>query len=155
MRAYARDRLRESGEEAEWQSRHLAYFVALAEEAEPELPGAEQAEWLRRLEEEHENLRAALEWSLLEARSKGGLRLCGALQRFWWTRGHFTEGRQWCTRILCRAGAEERTQERANVLNAAGVLAYFQGDYPAARALYEESLAIRRELGDRPASPAH
>src|SRR5208282_3179128 len=57
MRAYARDRLRESGQEAEWQSRHLTYFVALAEEVEPQLTGAEQAEWLWRLEEEHENLR--------------------------------------------------------------------------------------------------
>src|SRR5258705_202564 len=97
----------------------------------------------------HENLRAGLEWSLAEAETGGGLRLCGALQRFWWTRGHLTEGRQWCTRVLCKAGAEERTRERAYVLNAAGVLSYHQGDYPAARALYEESLAIRRGLGDR------
>ena len=54
--------------------------------------GAEQAEWLQRLEEEHENLRAALDWSLVEAGSGGGLRLCGALRRFWWTRGHLSEG---------------------------------------------------------------
>ena len=124
--------------------------MALAEEADAKLKGAEQAEWLRRLEADHENLRAGLEWSLVAAGSKGGLRLCGALGRFWWTRGHFTEGRQWCTRVLGKAGAQERTQERADVLNAAGVLAYHQGDYPAARALHEESLAIRRELGHRP-----
>src|SRR5258705_4205762 len=149
VRQYALDRLRESGEETRWRASHLAYFVALAEEAGPKLRSAEQAQWLRRLEEEHENLRAALEWSLVEAGSKGGLRLCGALGRFWWTRGHFTEGRQWCTRVLGKPGAEERTQERASVLNAAGVLSYHQGDYPAARALQEESLAICRELGDR------
>jgi non-specific serine/threonine protein kinase len=149
VRQYARDRLEDTGGSAGVRVRHRDYYLALAEKAAPQLRGAEQAVWLRRLEEEHENLRASLEWSLVEAGPQEGLRLCGALQRFWWTRGHFTEGRQWCTRALCKAGAEERTRERANALNAAGVLAYFQGDYPAARALYEESLAIRRELGDR------
>jgi tetratricopeptide (TPR) repeat protein len=123
--------------------------LALAEEADPKLKGAEQTEWLRRLEEEHDNLRGGLEWSLAEAGPKGGLRLCGALQRFWWTRGHFTEGRQWCTRILGKAGAEERTRERAKVLSGAGTQSFYQADYPAARAFYEESLAIFRELGDR------
>jgi predicted ATPase/DNA-binding winged helix-turn-helix (wHTH) protein len=150
VRQYARDRLEDSGGNVAARVRHRNYYLALAEEADPKLRGAEQTVWLRRLEQEHENLRAGLEWSLVEAGSKGGLRLCGALGRFWWTRGHCTEGRQWCTRFLCKAGAEERTRERANVLNAAGVLCYFQGDYPAARAFHEESLAIRRGLGDRP-----
>jgi len=149
VRQYARDRLEDSGGSPAARVRHRDYYLALAEEAEPKLKTAEQAEWLQRLEEEHDNLRAALEWSLAEAGPKGGLRLCGALQRFWWTHGHLTEGRQWCTRVLCKAGAEERTRERAHVLNAAGILAIYQGDYPAARALYEESLAIFRELGDR------
>jgi non-specific serine/threonine protein kinase len=149
VRQYARDRLEDSGGSAAVRVRHRDYYLALAEEADPKLRGAEQAEWLRRLEEEHDNLRAGLDWSLVEAEPKGGLRLCGALQRFWWTRGHFTEGRQWCTRVLGKAGAEERTRERAKVLIEAGALAFFQGDYPAARALLEESLAILRELGDR------
>jgi len=149
VRQYARDRLEDSGRSAATRARHRDYYLALAEEADPKLRSAEQAEWLRRLEEEHENLRAGLEWSLVEAGSKGGLRLCGALQRFWWTRGHFSEGRQWCTRVLCKDGAEARTRERAYALNAAGVLSFDQADYPAARALHEESLAIRRELGDR------
>ena len=138
-----------AGEEERVRERHRDYFLALAEEAEPKLMGAEQAAWLQRLEEEHENLRAGLDWSLVEAGSEGGLRLCGALQRFWWTRGHLSEGREWCARVLGKAGAEERTSERAKALNVAGVLARRQGDYPAARALHEESLAIRRQLGDR------
>jgi len=149
VRQYAHDRLEDTGGSAAIRVGHRNHYLALAEEADPKLKGAEQAEWLRRLEEEHDNLRAGLEWSLAEAETGGGLRLCGALQRFWWTRGHLAEGRQWCTRVLCKAGVEERTRERAYVLNAAGVLSYHQGDYPAARALYEESLAIRRELGDR------
>ncbi len=171
VRQYARDRLEDTGGRAAVRVRHRDYYLSLAEEADPKLRGAEQAEWLRRLEDEHENLRAGLEWSLAEAGSKGGLRLCGALQRFWWTRGHLTEGRRWCTRVLCKDGAEARTRERAYALNAAGVLSirreqgdrsgiaaslnnlgsvvHNQGDYPAARALHEEGLAIRRELGDR------
>jgi len=149
VRQYARDRLEDTGASAAARARHRDYFLGLAEEAAPKLRGAEQITWLRRLEEEHDNLRAALEWSLLETGSRGGLRLCGALQRFWWTRGHLSEGRQWCTRVLGNAGAEDRTGERAHALNAAGTLATYQGDYPAARALHEEGLAISRELGNR------
>jgi tetratricopeptide (TPR) repeat protein len=123
--------------------------LALAEEAEPKLLGAEQIEWLQHLEVEHENLRAALNWSLVAARLEGGLRLCGALLVFWGTRGHLSEGREWCARFHEKAEGKERTAERAKMLNAAGHLAQLQGDYPAARARHEESLAIRRQLGDQ------
>jgi len=149
VREYAREKLGESGHEEAVRERHRDYFLALAEEAFTKLMGAEQAEWLRRLEDEHENLRTGLDWSLAGARPREGLRLCGALQRFWWTRGHLAEGREWCARFLDKAGAEERTTERANVLNAAGGLAHFQGDYAVALARHEESLAISRQLGDR------
>ena len=149
VRQYARDRLEESGGSAAAQERHRDYYLALAEEADPKLRTAEQAEWLARLEEEHDNLRAGLAWSLVDAGSTAGLRLCGALQRFWWTRGHLTEGRQWCMCVLGKAEAVDRTGERAYALNAAGTLALYQGDYSAAKALHEEGLAIRRELGDR------
>ena len=143
------ERLIAAGEAERLRERHRACFLALAEEAEPKLLGAEQAEWLRRLEEEHDNFRSALEWSLIEAGSQEGLRLCGALNRFWSTRGHLSEGRKWCARILAKERAAERTPEYAKALNAAGNLAWNQTDYPAARALLEESLAIFRELDDR------
>jgi len=149
VRQYARDRLDDGSASEAIRLRHRDYYLRLAEEAAPKLRGREQVAWLGRLEEEHDNLRVGLEWSLLETGSRGGLRLCGALQRFWWTRGHLSEGRQWCTRVLGKAGAEGRTGERAYALNAAGTLATYQGDYQAARALHEEGLAIRRELGDR------
>ena len=149
VRQYARDRLMESGGGEAVRERHRDYFLALAEEAEPKLLGAGQAEWLQRLEDEHENLRAALDWSLVAAGSNEDLRLCGALQRFWWTRGHLTEGRQWCVRVLGKAGGDERTPERAKALSAAGVLAHHQSEYSAARGRHEESLAIHRQLGDR------
>jgi predicted ATPase/class 3 adenylate cyclase/Tfp pilus assembly protein PilF len=148
VRQYARDRLVESGGGRPVRDRHRDYFLALALATQAELVGAEQAAWLRRLEEEHENLRTSLDWSLAADGTGEGLRLCGALYRFWLTRGHLTEARQWCSRMLGTAG-RERTPERATALNAAGNLAYYQGDYVAARALHEESLSIMRNLGDR------
>jgi len=149
VRQYVRERLLESGGGDALRDRHRGYFLELAEAAEPKLMGAEQAEWLHRLDEEHDNLRSALDWSLVAAGSEGGLRLCGALQRFWSMRGYLSEGREWCVRVLGKAGGEERTRGRAKALNVAGVLARQQSDYPAARAWLEESLAIQRQLGDR------
>jgi non-specific serine/threonine protein kinase len=148
VREYAKGKLVPSGGAEAVGERHRDYFLALAEDAEPKLMGAEQGEWLRRLEAEHENLRAALEWSLAEAGSGGGLRLCWALRHFWRTRGHLSEGNQWCTKALGKAGSAARTPERARALAGAGVLDFALSDYPAARARHKESLAIRRQLGD-------
>ncbi len=148
VRQYARDKLLESGGSNAIRERHLDFFLALAEEAETYLTGAQQGEWLQHLEAEHENLWAGLEGSVLDTGSRRGLRLCGALQRFWTMRGHISEGRKWCERMLEMTGGDERTPERAKVLNGAGTLAHSHADYRAARALYEESLAITRELGD-------
>jgi predicted ATPase len=149
VRQYAREKLLESGVGKAVRERHLDYFLSLVEEAEPKLTGAEQGAWLLRLENEHDNLRAALEWSIAATGSRRSLRLCGALQRFWMTRGHLSEGMAWCARVLNTTEAEAPTLERAKVLNGAGLLAYHRIDYPAARARHEESLAIRRHLGDR------
>jgi predicted ATPase len=107
IREYAGERLVAAGDEERVRERCWDYFLELAEEAEPKSVGAQQAKWLRRLDEEHDNLRSALDWSLAQAGSEGGLRLCGALQRFWWTRGYLSEGREWCTRVLGKAGAQE------------------------------------------------
>jgi predicted ATPase/class 3 adenylate cyclase len=149
VQQYARERLAEDGSGEVVRERHRDYFLALAEEAKPKLNGVEQAAWLRRLEEEYDNFRAGLNWSIVEAGSEKGLRLCTALLRFWAMREHLSEGMEWFVRVLGKAGAEERTQERANALNAAGILARYRGDYLATRRLHEESLAIARQLGDR------
>jgi predicted ATPase/class 3 adenylate cyclase len=149
VRQYARERLVEIGGGEAVRDRHRDYFITVAEEAKPKLTGAEQAEWLQRLEQEHENLRAGLDWSLMEPGSGAGLRLCDALLRFWMTRGFLSEGRECCASVLRKAAAKERTKEHANAVNAAGTLAYCQADYPAARTLFEESLAIQRQMGDR------
>ena len=149
VRQYARDRLQEGGSGETTRARHRDFFVALAEEAEPQLIGAEQTAWLRRLESEHENLRVALEWSSADADPAKGLRLCGALQRFWYTRGYFNEGRAWCALLLARPGAQTPTRERAKALRGAGWLAREQCDYAAASALLEEGLALGQALEDR------
>src|SRR5262249_19994377 len=96
IRAYALERLEASdgGREAEaLRQAHAAYFLALAERAEPELTGPAAAIWLDRLEREHDNLRAALGWARTwgDGGAETGLRLVGALWRFWWARGHLRE----------------------------------------------------------------
>jgi tetratricopeptide (TPR) repeat protein len=99
------------------------------------------------LDQEHQNLRAALVWSF-EGRGELGLRLVGSLWRFWLIHGHLTEGRRWLDAVLdLTEGHEEVSLLRARALNGAGNLARGQGDYDGARALFEESLRIRQDLG--------
>jgi predicted ATPase/DNA-binding XRE family transcriptional regulator len=170
IREYARERLQESGEEEQTRHWHAEYYLALAEATESELGGPQQGEWLDRLEQEHDNLRAALQWSLGQAQanapseglengeseeseeSKGrveiALRLCGALGRFWEMHSHLTEGRKWFDLALDRGLAASPTA-RAKALSGAGTLARYQGDFARARLLFEESLALRRGLGDK------
>ena len=154
IRQYARGKLEESGEEAEIRGRHAGFFLALAEEAEPALPGPEQAAWLVRLEQEYDNLRRALAWLREEGYAERGLRLGGALWRFWWLRGHFAEGKAQLEALLELRGARGRTKERAKGLFVLGELArrrgdYGGGDHTVARRYQEESLGIYRELRDR------
>ncbi len=149
VRQYARERLVESGGAEAIRARHRDYFVALAEEADDKLLGAEQADSLRRLEDEHDNLRLALEWSHEEAPAQEDLRLCGAMHRFWLTRGYAAEGRQWCARTLAKGVPTESTLEYARVVNSAGSLAWYQTDFRAARPLLEQGLALSRRLDDR------
>ena len=137
--------------QASAQRRHFEYYLALAEASEQELQGRSQLEWLRRLEQEHVNLRAALAWALESDQAAGedelAMRLSGALRRFWRMRGHFHEGRSWLTKSL-QQGPERSTPARAAALLAQTSLLYSVGDVGAARPPAEESLAIYRELGD-------
>jgi predicted ATPase/DNA-binding SARP family transcriptional activator len=150
VRQYSEAQLRSAPEEiAPACARHAAYYLALAEQAEPALTGREQDVWLVRLEREHDNLRAALRWLLEAGQAELGLRLGGRLWRFWQTKGYFAEGRRWLAALLDQAGAVARSMERAKVLFGAGRLAYVQGDYPPARALLAESLTIARDWDDR------
>jgi len=151
VRQYAAERLEASEQAADRvKARHRNWLAALAEEAELQLAGPEQGAWLQRLDTEHDNLRATLTWDRAEAQGAASdLRLAGALYRFWYVRGYLSEGREHLARALGREAAQGRTAERAKALNEAGALSYSQGDYASARALLDESLSIRRELGDR------
>ena len=128
---------------------HAAYYLRLSEEAEPELGRAHQAAWLERLEAEHDNLRAALLWSLEHENAEMGLRLAGALGWFWMRHSHVSEGRMWYTSILRLAEGTQPTHLRAKALAGASGLAWYQGDYPAARALGEECVTLCRVLEDK------
>lgn len=150
IRQYGAERLRASGEEPRIRTRHRDYYLALAEEAAPQLAGQTQSIWLARLEREHDNLRAALAWSREEeAGAIAQLRMAGALGRFWLARGFITEGRTHLEAALTRTGMETRTAARANALYTSGYLISRQADTAAAKARLEEALAIYRELDHR------
>jgi len=152
MREYGLERLEAAQDTATVRGRHAAYYLALAEAAEPELTGTEQARWLEQLEAEHDNLRAALVWASANGDVGIGLRLAGALWRFWVTRGYVGEGRRWLDTLLAESeGSHSATvadDVRAKALNGAGMLALHQGDHARAMALHEESLMLSRALGN-------
>jgi non-specific serine/threonine protein kinase len=148
VRQYAWERFEAAGEEAATRAMHLMYFLGLAEQADPELRRTKQASWLDRLEQEHDNLRAALSWARERAMAEEGQRLAASLSRFWETRGYLGEGRRWLEEML--AGGQGARATRARALHGAGNLTMRQGEYRAALALYQEALALRRDLGDTP-----
>jgi predicted ATPase len=143
---YARERLKASGEAEEIRRLHAEYFLALAEEAEPELSGADQLAYLERLEAEHDNMRAALTWSL-ENEPETALRLARALARFWEKRSYFAEGSRWIEATLSRSD-HTYGGARAKALSEAGTFAWHRGDYEQATGFHGEALALYRELGD-------
>ncbi len=147
IREYAAERLGVSGDTEAVRRKHAEYYVALAEQAEPELLGPDQGAWLDRLEREHDNLRAALGWALDRGEEGLGLRLATALGRFWEVRGYLSEGQGWLERALSRwPGAP--APERAGALSAAGSVAYVRSEYERAATLLEESLTLWRSLDD-------
>jgi predicted ATPase/class 3 adenylate cyclase/Tfp pilus assembly protein PilF len=150
IREYARERLAQSDEMAAVQTLHGEWVDRLVGEASAELTGSRQFEWLERLEIEHDNIRAALQWSCEGDDMERGLRIAANLWRFWWMRGYLREGRDWFARLLGdAAGDRVATGVRADALNGAGVLAHVQDDYTQALGLYQASLALRRAAGDK------
>lgn len=146
IREYAAERLAASGEETTIRARHAAHFLALADAGAAALSGAGDAAALARLDGEIDNLRAALGWALGGGEGATALHLAGALARYWYTRGLWSEGRRWLAAALQpRGGAPPAAAARA--LLGAGQLAFMQGEAAQAVALYEESLALYRDLG--------
>jgi predicted ATPase/DNA-binding XRE family transcriptional regulator len=146
IREYAAEHLA-ADHEATVRQRHAGYYAAVAAEAATHLRGAEQKHWLERLDQEHDNLRAALGWALASGAGELAQNIAGALWRFWLSRGYMREGRDWLAQALAAAPAP--TAARALALFAAGTLARTHADYAEAQAYLTESKAIYEALGDR------
>jgi tetratricopeptide (TPR) repeat protein len=163
VRQYAGGKLMEAGETEPVRDSHLDYFLRLAEEIEPTIAGPQTKVGLDRLEAEHDNLRAALTWSLSRGDEKTNekvVRLGGVLGNFWYWRGYLNEGRQWLARIIALPGpvAEDlgtakedrpRLLARAKVLQSAGTIAWGQAENELGEKWLRESVDIERQLGDR------
>jgi tetratricopeptide (TPR) repeat protein len=150
IRDYARDRLAARGESNDVAGRHAAFFLALAERAQAPLAGPEQADWLDLLNQEHDNLRAALDYLERSGAGPASVQLAGALWQFWWIRGHLGEGRERLRRTLDRVDRENVPAGiLARALDGAGALAEAQGDIERAASLHEEALRLWEQAGDR------
>jgi predicted ATPase/class 3 adenylate cyclase len=139
---YAREKLQGSGEAEEVRRLHAEYFLALAEEAEPAVEGAQQPAWVERLEEEHDNMRRALSWSLGQGQdAELTLRIGAALGEFWNLRGYYGEGRRWLEEALANSSPAP-TAARARALQRVSWLAFMQGDLDRAEEASEEGLGL-------------
>lgn len=146
---YARERLHNSGDLIAVAQRHAAHYLALAERAATQLHGQEQNQWLSTLDQEHDNLRQALQWSLDHAELHIAARLGAALWWFWDLRGHFDEGRGWLAQIVARSGGLP-TVLKARLLTGLGVLELRRDNYTQACEWLQQSLALFRATDDRP-----
>jgi len=154
IRQYGFEKLAETSEGQVVRARHRDFYLGFAEDAEPRLQGPEQVAWLQRLEADHDNLRAALRWSLDCDETEAALRLGSALSLFWDTHGYVREGREWLDELL--AHARERptstvTTRRAlgKVLDAASRTRARWSEFPQATEFLTQGLAVWRELGDK------
>jgi predicted ATPase/DNA-binding CsgD family transcriptional regulator len=150
VRHYAAEKLQAQGERDAAGRAHAAYFLALAERADPELRRRDQLVWYLRLEAEHDNLRVALRWLLDHDEGALALRMAGALGYFWFRRGYHGEGSHWLGEALDRA-PEANPEVRSQALTIAGWLLTLNGEFARSRVLLEQGLSLAWEGGDRAA----
>jgi predicted ATPase/class 3 adenylate cyclase len=148
IREFAIEQLEESGERVEVGTRHSGVFERLAETAEPKLESQKAPEWLDRLETEHGNLRATLDFLVDQGFLDKAMMMAGRVWRLWHFRGHLTEGRNILERLLGLPGADAPTASRAKALLGLAGITYWQADYVKSGDLYGEALDIYRSLGD-------
>jgi predicted ATPase/transcriptional regulator with XRE-family HTH domain len=145
IREFALEILEKSGEMEAIRKRHTNFFLKLAEASEPALRGPNQQQWLDQLDEEHNNLRAALQWNLDQGDSETAVKLAGALWRYWWVHGYLHEGFNWLEKALHQAEASP-TSWRARALNGAGILARSQGIMAAPELIWRHAWKFRKPL---------
>ena len=157
IRQYGVEKLTDTPEGQAVRDRHRDFYLGFAEDAEPRLKGPEQVSWLKRLEMDHDNLRAALRWSLDRDDREPALRLGSALSLFWDTHGYVREGREWLDELLARArelptSAVTPVSRRAlaKVLDAAAYTRARWSEFAKVIGFQAEALAVWRELGDKP-----
>ena len=151
IREYALAKLRVSPEIASVKNRQLDILLQLVEEAEVKMRGGEQAKWVERLEEERDNLRAALGWALESQNADAGLRLASGLELFWLTRGYSNEGIDWLEKVLAQKQAATSGQIAKAMKTLGGLLLFSKegGNLNRISQVLEESLKLYQELGDQ------
>ncbi|HSS70810.1 MAG TPA: tetratricopeptide repeat protein [Casimicrobiaceae bacterium] len=150
VRQYAHERLREASEEDDVRARHLAFYLALAEAAEPELLGVNEGAWCARLDLEQPNLLLAhASCEPAESGATAGLRFAFSLRNYWIDRGLLGLAHRLTLAALARPGASQRDLVRCRALAAAGSLEYFMGLYADGQEHSRESLSIAEEIGDK------
>lgn len=148
---YAFEKLQERGEEAETRTWHAQYFTGVVEEAGPKLTGPEQADWFRRFEQENENLRGLMEWSLRgedQEKVEQALRNSVVLWRYWAAQGYQSDGLAWLETAFSKRGVFEKDL-LAQAYNVAGIMSRDQFEYQKAIEFFQAGLAIQRQLGDK------
>ncbi|MDX2005363.1 MAG: tetratricopeptide repeat protein [Meiothermus sp.] len=148
LHEYALEKLTESGQAAMLRERHLELFLARAEEAEARLYEADQPLWLNWLEDEHDNLRVALAWTLEAGKIAEGLKMASSIMRFWEIRGYSQEGLGWFGRLLGQMHDTVPLTIRINALTNAAFLASFVGDAPTTRAYGQQAVALAESAGE-------
>jgi predicted ATPase/DNA-binding SARP family transcriptional activator/DNA-binding CsgD family transcriptional regulator len=154
VRQYARETLEGSGEAEVIRSRHAALFMALAEQAYPELRGPGQLEWMHRLGQENDNLRAAIAWALSAGEVETAARLGWALWPFWWVRGNHREGRRLVEAAL-EGEVDLPPELRIRATACAATMAYGQADNEAVVSYAEELMELSRQVGRDPLTEAY
>jgi predicted ATPase/DNA-binding CsgD family transcriptional regulator len=151
LREYGLEALAESGELETVRQAHASYYLGLVEQAEPEWEDPKQVVWSERLEQEHDNVRAAMGWSLERGEASHdwelALRLAGALRRFWQVRGYVSEGRPFLEKVLA-GSVGIVSAAHVKVLIAMGHVAVIQDDYDRVEAVCQECLPLCKQLGD-------
>lgn len=149
IQEFARERLREMGEETELRNLHLTYFRQLAERADRELHGPNPLDMLHHLDLLRNNLRAALEWALETDQTETALRLARDLDWYWFFRGDYTEGRQWLERVLALADGPLYSELYTEILTKIAHETWVQIGSAAARPYVEQALTMAREHHDK------
>ncbi|MFN8499114.1 MAG: tetratricopeptide repeat protein [Anaerolineae bacterium] len=148
IREYSREKLAEAGEQQALRRRHLEFFAAWTELGRSGLHSVAQKLWLEHFEDEQDNIRAALAWALEDRQIEQGMQIIGALHWFWWSKGYWSEGRDWALQFLAQPEAQAHSLGRAQALDVAGDCIGELGDFVTYEAYCRESIAIARELGE-------